>query len=76
MLISENTAVICGEEAMIQKVKSYNLQTGAELSSLNLKDAEGVARVKLGGKVVLAVSRRLVKRGMGFIIAITLPIIS
>ena len=71
-LLSGNTAVISGYEAGIRKVKSYNLQTGAELSCLNLKDASGVARVKLGGKLVLAVLRRLVKRAIGFIIAILL----
>ena len=61
-LLSRNTAVISGAADGIQKVKSYNLQTGAELSCLNLKDAYGVVGMKLGGKLVLAVARRLVKR--------------
>ena len=61
-LLIRNTAVISGAEDGIQKVKSYNLQTGAELCSLNLEDACGVAGVKLGGNLALAVARRLVKR--------------
>ena len=73
-LLSGSTAVISGNEAGIQKVKWFNLQTGAELSSLNLYDAHGVAGVKLGGKLVLAVARRLVKRVMGFMTVILLII--
>ena len=61
-LLSRNTAVISGAEDGIQKVKCYNLQTGTELSCLHLYDAFGVAGVKLCGKLVLAVARRLVKR--------------
>ena len=69
-LLSRDTAVISGDEAGFRKVKSYNLQTGAELSCLNVKDAFGVAGVKLGGKLVLAVTRRLVKIFIGFMTAI------
>ena len=47
-------------------MKSYNLQTGAELSSVNLDDAYGVAGVQMGGNLALAVARRLVKRIMSF----------
>ena len=68
----QNTAVICGDESGSQKVKSYDLETGAELNCLNLHDARGVAAVKLGGKVALAVARRLVKRAIGFMTAILL----
>ena len=71
-LLSRNTAVISGAEDGIQKVKSYNFQTGAELSSVNLDDAYGVAGVKMGGNLALAVSRRLVKRFIGFMTAILL----
>ena len=74
-LLSRNIAVICGNDTNIRKVKSYNLQTGAELSSLNLKGACGVAGVKLGEKMVLAVSRRLVKIDIGFMIIFILLII-
>ena len=49
-LLSESIAVIRGIEGDIRKVKSYSLQTGGELSCLNLKDAHGVAGAKLGGK--------------------------
>ena len=69
-LLNTNTAVICGFDEHIQKVKSYNLQTGAELSSSNLEDAYGVAGLKLGGKLALAVARRFFKRFSSFIIGI------
>ena len=65
--LSRSTAVISGDEDDMTKVKSYNLQTGAELSSVNHHDANGVAGVKLGGKMTLAVSCRSVKRFIGFI---------
>ena len=71
-LLSRNTAVISGDEAGIRKVKSYNFQAGAGLCSLNLDDAYGVAGVKMGGNLALAVARRLVKRDMGFMTAILL----
>ena len=66
-LLSRNTVVICGAEAGKQKVKSYNLQTGAELSSLNLDDASGVAGVKLSGNLALAVARRWVQKAHRFL---------
>ena len=61
-LLGDKTAVICGNGDRILTVKSYNLQTTVELNSLCFKDANGVAGVKLGGKRVLAVSYRLVKK--------------
>ena len=75
-LLSGNTAVICGSDALVRKLNSYNLHTGVELNGLNLKNAWGVTEVKLGEKMVLSVAHRSVKRFIGFIIGIILLIIS
>ena len=58
-LLNGNTTVICGVQAQISKVKSYDLQTGSELNCL-IPDVHGLTEVKLCGKVALAVTRRLV----------------
>ena len=42
------------------KAKCYNLQTGTQLSDVNIKGAHGIAEVKLAGKLALAVSYWLV----------------
>ena len=55
-VLHDEIGVICGEESEITKIKSYNLQTGRELNCLTSKDAWGLAEVKLGGKISLAVS--------------------
>ena len=55
-MLSDNTGVICGDEPWTRKIQRYDLQTGAELNCLNLEDAWGLAEVKLGGKLALAVS--------------------
>ena len=61
-ILSTNTVVVCFEEAKTNGIMSYNLQTGAELSCVNLlPDAHGLAEVNLGGKLALAVARRFVK---------------
>ena len=57
-LLGDNMVVICGDEDGVTKIKSYNLTSSQELQSLNLKDAYGLAEVKLNGKLVLAVSYR------------------
>ena len=59
-LLGDNVAVICGNEDNITKIKDYNLETGAEIISHNLEDAYGLAEVKIGDKMALAVSIRLV----------------
>ena len=43
-------------------IKSYDIQTGKELSCVYLSlNANGLTEVKLGGKLALAVARRFVK---------------
>ena len=55
------TAVICFDKAGINGIRSYNLQSGAELSCVNLlPDSHGLAEVFLGGKLALAVAHRFV----------------
>ena len=59
--LGDHTAAISGHEAGSNKLKSYNLQTGAELSCIDLPpDAHGLAEVKLGGKLTLVISHRFV----------------
>ena len=53
-------------------MKSYNFQTGAKISSVILRMPVEWAGVKLGGNLALAVSCRLVKGGISFMIAILL----
>ena len=55
-VLKDEIGVICGDESKITKIKSYNLQTGMELNCLNLTDAWGLAEVKFGGKLRMAVS--------------------
>ena len=57
----DHDAVICGEEDGLTKIKSYNLFTGAEMISISLEEAFGLAEVKIGGKRALAVSLRSVE---------------
>ena len=58
--LNHHTAVVGGFEERILKAKSYNLQTGTQLSDVNINAATGIAEVKLGGKLALAVSFQLV----------------
>ena len=59
--LGDHTAVISGHEAGSNKLKGYDLQTGAELSCMDLPpDAHGLAEVKLGEKLALAISHRYV----------------
>ena len=51
-----NVAVICGEEERIRKIKSYNLQSGMQLNSITLDLSVGLAEVKFGENLLLAVS--------------------
>ena len=55
-LLDGGTAVICFNN----KLKSYSLQTGDELSSTDIRGADKLTEVKIGGKLALAVSSRLV----------------
>ena len=55
-VLNHEIGVICGDESKIRKIKSYDLQTGRELHSLTVEDAWGLAEVKLGGIIALAVS--------------------
>ena len=55
-LLGDGIVVICGSESRTTRIKSYNLQTGAELNWLYVDDARGLAEVKLDQKLVLAVS--------------------
>ena len=58
--LGDNTAVISGHEAATNKLKRYNYQTGAELSCMDLPpDAHGLAEMKLGEKLALVISHRL-----------------
>ena len=52
-VLKDEIGVICGDAS---KIKSYNLHTGMELNCLNLTDAWGLAEVKFGGKLRLAVN--------------------
>ena len=55
-VLHDEIGVICGDESTTTKIKSYTLQTGRELHCLTSEDAWGLAEVKLGGKISLAVS--------------------
>ena len=59
-LLDDKTIVICGDVGDVRKVKTFNLETGKQMSFLDLKDAYGFAAVKLGETSALAVSFRLV----------------
>ena len=59
-LLNNQTGVICGDEGFSRKIKSYFLPTGKDLNRLRLNDAFGLAEVKLGDKIALAVSHMLV----------------
>ena len=66
--LGDHTAAISGHEAGTNKLKSYNLQTGAELSCMDLPpDAHGLAEVKLGGKLALVISHRFVMSASLFV---------
>ena len=54
-----NIGVILGDEGRIRKLKSYNLQTGAEVKCLNIGDAWGLAEVMISGRRALAVTRKV-----------------
>ena len=57
-LLGDNTAVICGDDGKTNKIKSYDLSTGAELCLV--ENASSLAKVKLGQKLALALSNRSV----------------
>ena len=46
--------VVGGLEDEVRKLKSYNLQTGAEVQSLDIDDAWGLAEVTLCNRPFLA----------------------
>ena len=56
MVVNHEIGVICGDESWVRNIKSYDLQTGTELNCLTAKGTWGLAEVKLGGKIALAVS--------------------
>ena len=59
--LGDHTTMISGHKAGNNKLKGYDLRTGAELSCIDLPpDAHGLAEVKLGEKLALAISHRLV----------------
>ena len=56
-LLCDGMVVICGDEDdYISKIRSYNLQTGAELNCLDVNGASGMTEVKFAQKPALAVS--------------------
>ena len=77
-LLGENTAVVCTAEAGKNVIKSYDIQTGKELSYVYLSlNANGLAEVKLGEKLALAVARRFVKiLNVGIELTVILQVVS
>ena len=59
-LLSDGTFVVTGTKGKTHGFRSYSLQTGKQLSSNCLKNALGLAEVKLGQDLALAISNRLV----------------
>ena len=57
-LLGDNTAVTFGDDGKTNKIKSYDLITGAELCLL--ENASSLAEVKLGQNLALALSNRSV----------------
>ena len=64
VMLSDDTVVVCGEEGTggnKYSVKRYNLQTGRELTSIELQSSvEGLADVELRGEPTLALAYRYV----------------
>ena len=63
-MLNDDTVVVCGDEGTggnKYSVKRYNLQTGRELTSIELQSSvEGMTEVKLGGDPTLALVYRSV----------------
>ena len=61
VVLSDDTAVVYGEEGDKYRVKCYNLQTGRELTSTELQTpVEGMAEVTFRGDPSLALAHRSV----------------
>ena len=64
VVFSDDTVVVCGDEGTggnKYRVKRYNLQTGRELTSIELQSSvEGLAEVELRGVSALALTYRSV----------------
>ena len=64
VVLSDDTVVVCGDEGIgghKYRVKRYNLQTGRELTSIDLQSSvEGLAEVELRGDPTLALVYRSV----------------
>ena len=52
-LLNDGSVVIFDSTRLLRR---YNIQTGLEITSAGVKDASGMAEVKIGDKVALAVS--------------------
>ena len=64
VVLSDDTVVVCGDEGTggdKYRVKRYNLQTGRELTFIELQSSvEGLAEVELRGDPTLALAYRSV----------------
>ena len=61
VVLSDDTVVVCGDEGNKYSLKRYNLQTGRELTSIELQSSvEGLAEVELRGVPTLALACRYV----------------
>ena len=66
-VLGGSIGVMCGEEGGTTRIKSYDLQTGAELCCVDLsEDAFGLAEVKLGEKFRVATAQG--KQGIWFLL--------